>query len=335
MAERRDGIAEVVGSNPIRSTNLKKSELGFFEINMTLDIISRIKHWKNKRKAIILSHNYQLPEVQDVADFVGDSLQLSQEAAKTNAKMIVFCGVHFMAETAKILNPRKIVVVPDLNAGCPMANMIDSPKLKKLKNKHPKAKVVCYVNTTAEVKAESDICCTSSNAQKIVDSLDCKEIIFVPDKHLGEWVARKSSKKFIFYPGYCITHAKISDKDVMRLKKRYPKAKVLCHPECTIPIKAVSDFVLSTGQMIKEIKENPAKEFVVATEKGIIHQMRKQNPHKKFYHSSPSAICPNMKKTNLLKILDALENPKNHEVTVKKIIADKARSAIERMLAVN
>ncbi len=321
--------------SPRVHTNLKKARPGFFEINMTPDIIPRIKHWKNKRKAIILSHNYQLPEVQDIADFVGDSLQLSQEAAKTKAKMIVFCGVHFMAETAKILNPRKIVVVPDLNAGCPMANMIDASRLKKLKKEYPKAKVVCYVNTTAEVKAESDICCTSSNAQKIVDSLDCKEIVFVPDKHLGEWVARKSSKKFIFYPGYCVIHAKISDKDIMRLKKLHPKAKVLCHPECTIPVKTVSDFVLSTGQMIKEVKKNPAKEFIIATEEGIIHQMRKQNPHKKFYHPSLSAICPNMKKTSLLKILDALENPKNHEVAVKKITADKARSAIEKMLAIN
>jgi len=295
-------------------------------------IIEKIKELKKKRKAIILSHNYQLPEVQDIADFIGDSLQLSQEAAKTNAKMIVFCGVHFMAETAKILNPEKTVVMPDLTAGCPMANMIDALRLKKLKNEHPKAKVVCYVNTTAEVKAESDICCTSSNAQKIIDSLDCEEIIFVPDKYLGEWVARKSNKRFIFYPGYCVTHIKILDKDIIRLKKQHQRAKVLCHPECTIPVKEVSDFVLSTGQMIKKVREDPAKEFIIATEKGITHRMQKENPNKKFYHCSPLAVCPNMKKTNLFKILDALENPKNHEVVVKKSVANKARLTIERML---
>jgi quinolinate synthase len=298
-------------------------------------IIEKIKELKKERKAIILSHNYQLPEVQDIADFIGDSLQLSQEAARTNAKMIVFCGVHFMAESAKILNPEKMVVMPDLTAGCPMVNMIDAPRLKKLKNEHPKAKVVCYINTTAEVKAESDICCTSSNAQKIIDSLDCEEIIFVPDKYLGEWVVRKSNKRFIFYPGYCVTHIKILDKDIIRLKKQHPRAKVLCHPECTIPVKAVSDFVLSTGQMIKKVREDPAKEFIIATEKGITHRMQKENPNKKFYHCSPLAVCPNMKKTNLSKILDALENPKKHEVIVKNSIINKARQSIERMLAVH
>jgi len=302
---------------------------------MPLDIIQTIEQLKKKRNAIILSHNYQLPEVQDTADFVGDSLQLSQEAAKTNAKMIVFCGVHFMAETAKILNPEKIVVMPDLAAGCPMAGMIDISGLKKLKNEYPKARVVCYVNTTAEVKAESDICCTSSNAQKIIDSLKCEEIIFVPDKYLGEWISRKSNKKFILYPGYCVTHIKILDRDIIQLKKQHPKAKVLCHPECTIPVKAVSDFVLSTGQMIKTVKENPSKEFIIATEQGIIHQMEKQNPNKKFYHASRLAVCPNMKKTNLSNLLDALENPQEHEVVVKKSVVNKARLAIEKMLAVN
>ena len=302
---------------------------------MIEEILSQINYWKNKKKAIILAHNYQLPEVQDIADFVGDSLQLSQESSKTNAKMIVFCGVHFMAETAKILNPKKKVVIPDLTAGCPMANMIDVERLKELKKKYPKAKVVCYVNTTAAVKSESDICCTSSNAQKIIDSLECKEIIFVPVKYLGGWVARKSNKKFIFYPGYCSTHIKILDKDIIKLKKQHPKAIALCHPECTVPVKVVSDFVLSTGGMIKITKENNAKEFIIATEKGIIHQMEKQSPDKKFYHASPLAICPNMKKTDLFKVLDALENPGDHEVIVEKSIASKARTAIKRMLEVS
>ena len=302
---------------------------------MPSDIIQTIEQLKKKRNAVILSHNYQLPEVQDIADFVGDSLQLSQEAAKTNAKMIVFCGVHFMAETAKILNPEKIVVMPDLTSGCPMADMIDVSSLKKLKNEHPKAMVVCYVNTTAEIKSESDICCTSSNAQKIIDSLKCEEIIFVPDKYLGEWVSRKNNKKFILYPGYCPTHARILDRDIIELKKHHPNAKVLCHPECSIPVKAVSDLVLSTGQMIKTVSESSCGEFIIATEKGVIHQMKKQNPNKKFYHVSELAICPNMKKINLSNILNALENPKEHEVIVEKSVADKARLAIEKMLAVN
>jgi quinolinate synthase len=302
---------------------------------MTKNIIRLIENFKKKRKAVILSHNYQRPEVQDVADFVGDSLQLSQQAAKTNAKMIIFCGVHFMAETAKILNPEKIVIMPDLNASCPMAKMIDEARLKKLKKEHPKAKVVCYVNTTAGVKAESDICCTSSNAKRVIDSLDTEEIIFVPDQYLGQWVARKSNKRFIFYPGFCPTHLRILDKDILRLKKQHPKANVLCHPECTASVKAVSDMVLSTGQMQKAVKESSNKEFIIATEEGIIHRLRKENPEKKFYHSSQFAVCPNMKKTTLAKVLGALESPENHEITVKKSVAYKARLAIEKMLTVH
>jgi quinolinate synthase len=298
------------------------------------ELVREIRRWKKKREAVILVHNYQRPEVQEIGDFVGDSLQLSQEAAKTDAKMIVFCGVHFMAETAKILNPEKTVVMPDLSAGCPMAGMIDAARLMELKGKYPQAKVVCYVNTTAEVKAESDICCTSSNAQRVADSLGSDEIIFVPDKYLGEWTARKSSKKLILYPGYCPTHAKIVDEDILRLKRKHPDAVVLCHPECSVPVKAVSDFVLSTGQMLKLVRENPADEFIIATEQGILHQMVKQNPKKRFYHASASAVCPNMKKANLLNVLDALKNPEEHEVKVEKKIADKARKAIQRMLDV-
>ncbi len=295
---------------------------------------SLIDYWKRKRQAIILSHNYQRAEVQDIADFIGDSLELSRKAVKTRAKMIVFCGVHFMAETAKILNPKKIVVMPDLTAGCPMADMIDAKTVKKLKKDHPKTKVVCYINTTAEVKAESDICCTSSNAQKVIDSLDCRKVIFIPDKYLGEWVSRKSYKEFIFYPGYCPIHMRISDKDIIKLKKRHPKAIVLSHPECALPVKIISDFVLSTSQMVKIVKENLNQEFIIATERGIIHQMKKQNPNKKFYSSSSLAICPDMKKTNLFNILNALKDPKNHEILVEKSIANKARVAIEKMLKI-
>ncbi len=298
-------------------------------------IIDKIIKLKKEKNAVILVHNYQLPEVQDIADFTGDSLQLAQEAAKTKAKMIVFCGVHFMAETAKILNPEKTVVMPDLTAGCPMADMIDLKILRELKKEHPNAKVVCYVNTTAAIKSESDICCTSSNAQKVIDSLDCEEIIFVPDKYLGEWVARKSNKKFIFCQGYCSTHARILDTHIKELKKQHPKALALCHPECSIPVKAASDFVLSTGQMIKIVKENSCKEFIIATELGIVYQMQKQNPKKKFYHVSPLAVCPNMKKTTLPKVLDALKNPEEHEVRVPEDISKKSIKAIQKMLEVS
>lgn len=298
------------------------------------NIIAKIKKLKEERDAVILVHNYQPGDVQDIADFLGDSLQLAQEAAKTTAKMIVFCGVHFMAETAAIFNPQKIVVMPDKSAGCPMADMIDASKLIALKKQYPQAKVVCYVNTTAAIKAESDICCTSSNAQKIVDSLDTDEIIFVPDKYLGEWVARKSKKNFILYQGFCPTHMRIAAEHITKLKAEHPKAVAMCHPECAVPVKAVCDFVLSTGQMIKLAKENPANEFIVATEEGILHQMKKQNPSKIFYHSSPMAVCPNMKKTDLFKVLDALENPEEHRVVVSAQVAEQARISIEKMLAI-
>ena len=295
-------------------------------------IVSQIKQLKKKRDALILAHNYQRPEVQDIADFVGDSLELSQKAVKIKRKMIVFCGVRFMAEAAKILNPEKMVIMPDLTAGCQMAAMIDPKTLKKLKSKHPRAKVVCYINTTAEVKAESDICCTSANAQKVIDSIKSREIIFAPDKYLGEWAARGTKKKIILYPGFCPPHMKISDKDIIKLKKKYPKAKVLCHPECRGDIKSLSDFILSTGGMVKKVKESKAKEFIIATEKDMIHKLQKEAPGKRFYPASAQAACPDMKKTTLFKVKEALENPKEYEVKVKKPLLKAARLTIERML---
>jgi len=299
---------------------------------MGKNIRDKILFFKKKRQAVILAHNYQQPEVQDIADFVGDSLGLSQQALKTKAKMIVFCGVYFMAETAKILNPDKTVIMPDKTALCPMASMIDQKKLIALKKAHPKAKVVCYINTTAETKAESDICCTSANAQKVVNSLSSQEIIFIPDQHFGQWVAQKSRKKFIFFRGFCPTHLRIHPGLIENLKKDHPQALVLCHPECNKEVKALSHYVLGTGQMLKFAKESSQEEFIIATENGMIYRLQKDCPQKKFYQASPLAFCPNMKKTTLTKILEALITPQNYEINVAKKIAEKARKAINKML---
>ncbi|MFH1191933.1 MAG: quinolinate synthase NadA [bacterium] len=297
-----------------------------------MDEIQQIKELKEKQGAIILAHTYQLPQVQEIADFVGDSLELAKFAAKTDAKIIVLGGVKFMAETAAVIAPEKKILLPDFSAGCPMADMINAKEVRELKLKHPKAKVVCYVNSTSEVKAESDITCTSSNAKEIIDKLDCEEIIFIPDKYLGEWVARNSNKKFIFHNGYCPVHQKIMPEKILELKNAHPKAIAMCHPECNEKVKAVCDYVLSTGQMIKMARESAITEFIIATEIGIMHQLKKQNYNKKFYHISPEIICEDMKKITLEKILLALKNPEKHRVAVPENIARAARSSIGRMM---
>ena len=302
---------------------------------MIEDLTSRIAELKRSRNAVILAHNYQLGEIQDIADFVGDSLGLSIEASHTQASLIVFCGVHFMAETAKILSPQKKVIMPIVNAGCPMADMITAEGLKKLKAENPKAKVVCYVNTSAEVKAESDICCTSANAAKVVNSIkDTDEIIFVPDKYLGMYTQSKvKDKKFIFWEGYCPTHMRILPRDIEKLKAEHPRAKVLVHPECRPEVIALADEVLSTEGMINFAKKSEASEIIVGTEIGLLHRLRKENPGKTFYPASELATCPNMKLTNLEKLLWSLEEEKT-EITVPRAIADKARTAIQRMVEI-
>jgi quinolinate synthase len=298
------------------------------------ELIKKIKELKKKRNAIILAHNYQLPEVQDIADFRGDSLELSRLAAKTNAEVIVFCGVYFMAETASILSPDKKVIMPDISAGCPMANMMNADDLKKLKQEHPQAAAVGYVNTSAEVKAELDYCCTSTNAIAVVKALkDKKEIIFIPDKYLADYVSKKTGRKLISWHGFCPTHVKILPEDVKREKKFHPKAKVMVHPECLSSVVALADAVLSTSQMAKFVKENPAKEFIVGTEAGLVYRLKKDNPDKEFYPASERAVCPNMKRTTQEKVLWALEELKD-EVRVSDEIRQKARLAIERMLAI-
>ncbi len=284
----------------------------------------KITALKKKRNAVILAHNYQLPEVQDVADYRGDSLELSRAAAKTNAEVIVFCGVHFMAETASILSPDKKVIMPDIHAGCPMANMITADELKKLKKQHPRAITVGYVNTSAEVKAELDVCCTSTNAVAVVNTFkDRDEIIFVPDKYLADYVSKKTGKKLIAWNGFCPTHVRILPEDIKREKKFHPFAKVMVHPECLPQVIALADTALSTSQMSKYALESEAKEFIVGTEVGLIYRLKKDNPSKEFYAASEAAICPNMKRTTQEKILWALEELKE-EVRVSDDIRQRS-----------
>ncbi|MEN6519643.1 MAG: quinolinate synthase NadA [Armatimonadota bacterium] len=297
------------------------------------ELIARINELRQKRNAVILVHNYQLGDVQDIADFAGDSLELSRKAAATNADVIVFCGVHFMAETAKILSPEKTVLLPDAGAGCPMASMIDADRLREFKSQHPGLPVVAYVNTTAEVKAESDICCTSANALKVVESLDADEFIFVPDKSLGAYVAAKTNKKVVLYPGYCPTHHRILSSDVLNAKREHPNAVVLAHPECAGDVVQLADVVASTSQMIRWVAEHDAEEVILCTERGIIHKMQKDNPGKRFYNPCSLNICPNMKKITLEKVLWSLEDMV-HEITVPDEVIARAKKAIDGMLAI-
>lgn len=300
-----------------------------------ISVIERkIKELKKKRNAIILAHNYQLPEVQDVADYRGDSLELSRIAAKTDAEIIIFCGVYFMAETASILSPHKRVIMPDIHAGCPMANMLKADELRKLKKEHPKAVVVGYVNTSAEVKAELDYCCTSTNAVAVVNALkDREEIIFVPDKYLADFVAKRTGRKMIIWNGFCPTHIRILPEDVKREKKFHPFAKVMVHPECLPQVVLMADAVLSTSQMSKFAKASEATEFIVGTEIGLIYRLKNDNPKKEFYPASERAVCPNMKRTTQEKILFALEELKE-EVKVSDDIRQRAKKSIDRMLEI-
>lgn len=292
----------------------------------------RIQALKKERGAVIIAHNYQIDEVQALADFTGDSLELSRKAAQLTEEIVVFCGVHFMAETAAILAPEKTVLIPDPHAGCPMADMITAGQLRELKVKHPGAKVVCYVNSSAEVKAESDICCTSSNAVRVVESLGDAEVIFVPDRNLGAFVAETLGKELILYNGFCPTHERIREVDVLKMKQLYPHAELLAHPECSRPVRDLADHLLSTGQMCNYANQSDCSEFLVATELGINYRLRTENPEKKFYPVNPDrAVCPNMKKITLEKIFWSLQDLK-YRVTVDADIAAKAAGSIERML---
>jgi len=300
---------------------------------VSTELIERIDDLKRKRGAVILAHNYQLPEVQNIADYTGDSLELSRKAAATDANVIVFCGVHFMAETAKILSPDKTVLIPDLKAGCPMADMINAEELREFKAMHPGVPVVAYVNTSAEVKAESTICCTSANAVRVVESVDSDTVLFVPDKSLGMYVASKVAKKVIPYSGYCPTHHRILAQDVIKAKREHPEALVVAHPECTFDVLALADGIESTSGMLRYVRESGAKEFIMCTERGLLHRLKIENPDKVFYNPSPLNICPNMKKITLEKVLWSLEDMR-YEIQLSPEIIDKARHAIEGMIAI-
>lgn len=299
------------------------------------DLVKAIEKLRVKRKAVVLAHNYQVGEVQDIADFVGDSLDLSRNAAKTDADVIVFCGVDFMAETAAILSPDKTVLMPDPAATCPMANMITAEQLAAEKAKYPGVPVLTYINSTAAVKAESDWCCTSANAVRLVETAlpDAEQILFVPDKYLGSFIASKTGKDLILWNGWCPTHVKIRAEDIAERRREHPGAKVIVHPECVPEVIALADEALSTGGMVRFARQTDVSEVIVGTEIGILHRLKKENPDKSFYPASDQAVCPNMKLTTLEKVLWALEEMK-HEVKVPAATAKGARRAIDRMLSI-
>jgi len=312
---------------------------------------------KRDRNAIILAHNYQRDEVQDIADYVGDSLELSRTAAEIDCKVIVFCGVHFMAESASILSPDKTVLLPEAGAGCPMADMIrvDSPRpvrtsfpgfsnppayvyppefsLKDIKRQYPGVPVVAYVNTTADVKAESDICCTSANVVKVIESLPGDTVICIPDKNLSMWAARNTSRKVIAWDGYCNIHERVTPEDVARAKAGHPSALVLAHPECRADVLEIADHVTSTSGMLRFAGTSDAKEFIVGTEIGLMHRLRKENPVKTFYPLRTDMICPNMKKTTLQSIVRAFREDR-HVIKVPEEIRVPAKRALDRMLEI-
>lgn len=309
-------------------------------------LIQKIQTLKKKRNAVILAHNYQIPAIQDVADFVGDSLELSQKTAAAEAKIIVFCGVHFMAESAAIFSPDKKILIPDPNAGCSLAASIDAKTLKEWKKLYPDAVVVCYVNTSAEVKAESDYCATSTNAVQIVNSIPKnKRILFVPDMFLASYVANKTGRDIIAYPGECHVHARVSSADIIKKREEHPRAELLIHPECgcvsncmhyigTGELPSERTKILSTGGMMHYAKESRSKEFIVATETGMLYPLRKTNPRKKFIPLRQDMVCEYMKMITLPKLYNSLKNLE-FEVKVPKDIAQKARLPIERMLEIS
>ena len=316
-----------MGDVPAPTSEVEAQEV-FVELK---EIVREIGRLKRERNAVIVAHNYQRPEVQDAADFVGDSLELSRKAAGWDAGVIIFCGVRFMAETAAILAPGKTVLIPDPDAGCPMADMITAGELRSWKARYPGRKVVCYVNTSAEVKAESDICCTSSNAVSVVNSIPDEEVLFVPDKNLAAWVARQTGKRIIAWDGYCYVHNRFTAADIRAAKALHPAAEVWAHPECPLDVLDLADKVLSTGKMVREARETDRKEIVVATEASIIHRLKKEGPVTEFYPARELAFCFNMKKITLDKVMRSLKEA-TYRVTVPSEVADRARGAIEKML---
>ncbi len=293
------------------------------------ELIEKINSLKKEKNAVILVHNYQNPEIYEVADFLGDSLDLSRNAAETDADVIVFCGVRFMAETAKILSPDKTVLLPDIEAGCQMADMVMAEEVKALKEQFPGVPVVCYVNTTAEVKAESDICCTSANGVKVVNSLPGKDVIFVPDKNLGSYAGSQTKKNMVLPEGYCYVHDNIKPEDVLKAKKEHPAAKIVAHPECREEVLELADSIESTSGMLRYANESNSNEFIIVTEVGMTERLKREIPDKKFY--PVGKVCINMKKITLEKVLTALEN-EQYKIEVKEDIRLRAKKALDKML---
>lgn len=292
-----------------------------------------IRELAREKNALIIAHNYQRPEVQDAADFTGDSLELSRTAAGTDADFILFCGVHFMAETAHILSPDKKVLLADIKAGCPMADMITAPDLVELKAKHPEALVVAYVNTSAAVKAETDICCTSANAATVVGNIpEGREIIFVPDRNLALYVEKKTGRELIKWEGYCPTHEYITVADIRRAKEEHPGALVIAHPECLPEVQDMADSLESTSGMIRYAKSSDAGSFIIATEMGLLHRLRQENPGKEFFSPTKKALCPNMKLTTLSKALDTLREER-YEIRLDEETRTRALAAVEAMIS--
>ena len=301
---------------------------------MNESLNEEIARLKKERSAVVLAHNYTRAEVQDAADYTGDSLELARRATQVDADVIVFCGVYFMAETAAILNPGKTVLIPDPSAGCPMADMITGAQLRELKAKHPGAKAVCYVNSTAEVKAECDMCVTSGNAEKVMKTFaPDQEILFVPDQHLGSHISGREGRSYVLWPGYCPTHAMLTADKIARARREHPLAPVLVHPECSAETRLAADERLSTGGMCAYARNSTASDIVVGTETGILHRLMAENPGKRFWSVDERCVCPNMKKTTLDNMKSALETM-SPKVTVDPVVAARARRAIEAMLAV-
>ncbi len=297
------------------------------------ELTVEIKKLKKEKEAVIYAHNYQIDEVQEIADFVGDSLELARRASETQAKVIVLCGVYFMAETAAILNPNKKVLLPDIHSGCPLADMIDAERLKTLKSQNPDIPVVCYVNSSAEVKAESDIACTSSNTVKVVESLKSESVLFVPDRNLGRYIQERTSKKMLIWDGFCPTHDRVTPEEVKLAKAEHPSSLFVAHPECRPEVLRLADEITSTSGMLRFAKKSDSKEFIIGTEMGLIYRLKKENPEKKFYLASQKLICPNMKRNDLHKIYSSLRTM-TPQISVEESVRIKAVSSIEKMLAV-
>lgn len=329
-------------SIPVEIAERDLKRLGFLdvEVDPTLDLVAEIERLKREKNAVILAHYYQDSEIQDIADYIGDSLGLSQQAAETDADIIVFAGVHFMAETAKMLSPNKKVLLPDLKAGCSLADSCPAPVFRKFKEKYPNHQVVSYINCTAELKTLTDICCTSTNARHIIDSIPADQpIIFAPDVNLGRWLVKETGRDMVLWNGSCMVHEIFSHEKIVKLKLRHPEAKFIAHPECESVLLDMADYIGSTSGLLRYTRENPAREFIVATEPGIIHQMQKSSPEKTFIPAPPNNTCacnecPHMKRNTLEKLYLCMEY-EMPEITLPDWVIEQGRVSIDRMLEIS